>query len=140
MKTIYAILLIFCFSCFSSFGADATNDLERLQGTWTIEKATQDGKTISPLIGTRFVFAGDKLTIEMKDGKTLTAMVKFPAATTHKQISIEPDPPKEGCTTQNNIYELAGDTLTLIQAAPPKVPTDMSDKGQQKLILKRKAP
>lgn len=125
-----------------AFGTEpiAPDDLKQLQGTWTVESAAEDGKPIPPLIGALFIFDGDKLTIQMSNGKALPALVKLQPPTSLKRISIEPHPAKPGCTSQNNAYELTGDTFTLVQATPPKLPADLSDEGQQRLVLKRKRP
>ena len=141
MKTLRTAFLLFVTTILFACHTRETNsshaaDLKQLQGVWTVISASEDGKPIPLLIGSRFHFVHDRLTIEMS-GRSLCALVKILPSQSLGRISLEPDPPKEGCTSQNNAYELAGDTFTLIQAAPPKVPTDMSDNGQQKLILKR---
>jgi uncharacterized protein (TIGR03067 family) len=136
MKTALTIITALALFMSIALGVEGTNDLSVLQGIWVIETATEDGNTVSPVLGSRFTFKDDKLIVQMKDGKVLHCKVKILPSTSLSRISIEPDPPN-GCKSRNNAFRNDGDTLTLVQAHPPKEPIDLSDKGQQRYVLRR---
>lgn len=124
----------------------AQDDLDRaaklLEGTWTVEKATIDGKEVVASVGSEFQFAAGRMT--MKPPMDLPEQVfKYRIDPTKKPATI--DFAFDGAVPANSaigpaVYELEGDTLKLCLAAPDKPrPTELTDQGQVLFILKRKA-
>lgn len=121
---------------------DAAAAAKALEGTWTVEQATIDGKQVVASEGGEFVFAAGRLT--MKPPMDLPEQVfKYRVDPSKKPAAIDfafdgAAPPNAGIGPA--AYELDGDTLKLCLAPPDKPrPAEISDKGQVLFVLKRKA-
>jgi uncharacterized protein (TIGR03067 family) len=121
---------------------DAAAAAKALEGTWTVEGATLDGKEVVAAGGGEFVFAAGRLT--MKPPMDLPEQVfKYRVDPSKKPAAIDfafdgAAPPNAGIGPA--VYELDGDTLKLCLAPPDKPrPTEIGDKGQVLFVLKRKA-
>src|SRR5262245_45625768 len=82
---------------------------EILQGTWVVESAEVDGKTIDDLKGVKMVFSGDKV-IRRMDGTEQEVTYSIDPTKTPKHIDFT----FEGkCvkTVSKDIYQLEGNTL-----------------------------
>src|SRR5262249_39110051 len=81
---------------------------KRLQGTWIVVSAEEDGKSDDSLRGIKFTFTGDKVTLERKGKKSDAVAFKLNPTTNPKQIDFEErEPPTLG------IYEVKGDEMRL---------------------------
>ena len=108
------------------------DDTEQIQGTWVVVSAELAGKTVEPSKGDKFIFTGDKVTIETQFKKSAFTFTLDPT-TSQKQINIEDKPPKRG------IYEFVGDQLKLCYAENNR-PWDFDSRAGLLLVLKRQKP
>lgn len=124
-----------------SFAADSAvaGDQESIQGTWTLEKATLDGKAQGP-VSVEYVFAGETLTVHPKAGKELKATFKLEITSKPKVLVVQRDPHADGDEPDRTPYELDGDTLKIAFPSADERLTEISDKGHILFILKRKKP
>lgn len=90
---------------------DVKAHLEKLAGTWKLEKEIRDGEERKKVEDIQLTFKGDKVTLS-EDGKAMEATVKIDPSTKPAEMDITL---KEGGKeeTLQAIYELNGDTLQL---------------------------
>ena len=125
-------------------GADAPNadavkeEMKKLEGTWTVESATKDGKPLEKQKGGQFIFAADKLTIKSADGKMEKMTYKVDPSAKPRTMDFVPEEKKPNTATGHAIYELDGDSLKLCLGPPGRRPKEFSDQGQVLFLLKRK--
>lgn len=124
----------------SAFGLSARADeaapaVKLLQGTWSVESATQDGKPAD--VAGRVTISGDTITIPAKDGEQ---RFKFRVDPKAKPATMDfefiGEVPKNAAPGRA-IYELAGDTLKLCIGPPDRRPTEWRDKAAVLIVLKR---
>jgi uncharacterized protein (TIGR03067 family) len=122
---------------------------EKLQGTWVVESAQVDGKTIDDLKGVKMVFSGDKVTWRM-DGmdREVTYSIDPTKSPKHIDFTFEGKCVK---TVGKDIYRLEGDTLkvcsqsgsetykagVLIEEKVAERPEKLDSKDGTLIILKR---
>jgi uncharacterized protein (TIGR03067 family) len=112
-------------------------ELKNLEGTWTVESATFQGKSDKEE-GGEFIITADKLTMKKKDGKKETVSYKIDPSKKPKVMDFTPEEEKKDAAPGKAIYELTGDTLKICVGPPDKRPDEISDKGQVLFTLKRK--
>lgn len=120
--------------------ADGPEDeLKKLEGTWTIDSATLDGKAVKEMQAGQAMFAGHKLTLKDADGKVKQKFTcKVDPSQKPKTMNFVLDKKEKNAAPGNAIYELKGNSLKLCIGPPDKRPTEFSDKGQVLIVLKRK--
>lgn len=122
--------------------APTVDDLNSLQGKWTIESVIKDGQEIPRAAGGQMIFVEAKVTIIPKDAPMGFDMtVTLDSLTSPKTISFHPIQSGAKSGLGNGAYDLSGGTLRLAFATKPnlrdKTPTSVSDKGQLLYVLKR---
>jgi uncharacterized protein (TIGR03067 family) len=118
--------------------ASAGADMKRLKGTWVIQSATRDGKTLNHLKGGQLVFDGGKLTIKPAVGDEEEATCKVDPSQKPKTMDLDPENEKLKADLSKAIYELDGNTLKLCIGPPDKRPAEFTDKSRALLVLERK--
>jgi uncharacterized protein (TIGR03067 family) len=134
------ITLILLWQTFSGTAADApaSEDQKNIQGTWLVESASEDGRAVKDIFDT-VVFAGDQLTLSDKTGKEKKDAFRLDPGASPKVLHFPAQHPSNVLPV-HWAYELNGDTLKLVNTAPNHPPTEISDKRQLLIVLKRKAP
>ena len=86
-----------------------------------------------------YIFRGDKLTFRDETGKEMNYSFKLDTTGNLKLIIIQPEETLTNSTPVSVAYELAGNSLKIVVAAPGLRPIEISDKNNQELIIcKRK--
>jgi uncharacterized protein (TIGR03067 family) len=118
----------------------AESDKEKIQGTWVIVEGERGGSPIPPAVAKeiKYVFAGDRVTIQNRDRKT-QATFKLNPDKKPKEIDINMDG-----NVGKGIYELKDDTLKLAHGGIGDFrPRDFPKKygsGLTVMLLKRAQP
>jgi uncharacterized protein (TIGR03067 family) len=122
---------------------------EKLQGTWVVESAEVDGKTIEDLKGVKMVFSADKVTWRMNGIEhEITYSIDPAKSPKHIDFTFEGKCVK---TVSKDIYQLEGNTLKvcnrsgratnrageLIEEKVAERPDRLDSKGGTLVILKR---
>jgi uncharacterized protein (TIGR03067 family) len=133
ITTLALLLLAFC-----AVAADApeSDDQKNIQGTWILLSASEDGQVITDIFDTA-VFDGDQLRLSDKSGKEKKGAFKLDPAKMPKALLFPARNPPNVIPV-HWAYELNGDILKLVNTAPNKPPTGMTDRHQLLVILKRK--
>lgn len=124
--------------CYFLWKPAPDDDLKRLQGIWIIESATRDGAVVKD-IDDEVHFVGNQLTVSTKEGKPMqiSSFTLDPTPKPKRLVLVSYN--QETPIFQGNCaYELSGDHLMLTLSPPEKRPTEISDKGQVLMTLKRK--
>jgi uncharacterized protein (TIGR03067 family) len=123
---------------------DATSDRDRLQGKWELTELIVGGKPAprDRYAGTRFVFAGDRLTIVPPEDAGVIAprtfTVKLDPAKKPAAVDLTALDGDQKGTTSPGIYELKGDTLRWCQSDDPRSkdrPTAFASNDGSRLYL-----
>ncbi len=128
----YALLLV------SLLADDATKDAAKLEGTWVIVSAVENGKPLDEIKGDKLTFKDGTLTIKTKE-KDEKGTFKLDSSAKPKTIDFTEEGKDK---TIQAIYILDGDVLKICAAHKPgeKRPTEFSAKegsGQMLIELKR---
>ncbi len=140
MKTTIFALALVC-ALIRGIAADAPKppDQASIQGIWLAQTESQNGH--KKKVTYQYVFRGDKVTFKDESGKEMKYSFKLDTASNLKLLVIQPAESLTNSTPVSVAYELAGDSLTIVVAAPGSRPTEISDKNNQELIIcKRKSP
>jgi uncharacterized protein (TIGR03067 family) len=101
--------------------ATAADEKKPLEGKWTVESVTRDGKPDDGLKGATRVHQGDKYTVTPAEGSKAMAVVgTFTIDPTTKSIDMKPTSGRYKDKTLLGIYKLDGDKLTVAFAEPGK--------------------
>jgi uncharacterized protein (TIGR03067 family) len=96
-------------------------DKSPIDGKWTIETVTRDGKVDDNYAGASRVHEGSKYTMKGAEGKTLpTTDGAFTVDADKKTLDMKPAGGRYKDKTLVGIYKLDGDTLTIAFAEPGK--------------------
>lgn len=140
MKIVITTLtLALAATCSFPVAAAIAADQESIQGTWTLESATLDGKAL-PGVAVEYVFAGETLIVRPKAGKEDKATFRLEATSKPKIMVVQHSQHSAGAKPDRTPYELTGDTLKIALSSPDESLTEVSDKGQVLFTLKRKKP
>lgn len=116
---------------------DAKDAAKKLEGTWTVESATHDGKPAD--LNGEVTFVGDKMMI--RPDKAQVQIFLFKVDPSKKpaimDLTFDGEKPKNAAPGQA-VYELKGDTLKLCIGPPDRRPTQISDKGAILILMKKK--
>jgi uncharacterized protein (TIGR03067 family) len=132
--TTFALALVAI--CFATDSAVA-GDQENIQGTWTLESATVDGKAM-PNVSGMYIFTGETLLLRLKVGTEQKATFRLETTSKPKVLVVQRDQPN--AKPDRTPYELDGDTLKIVFPTPDEHPTEISDEGHVLFTLKRKKP
>jgi uncharacterized protein (TIGR03067 family) len=137
---IFIITFILSLITFSGVYAEssAADDQKNLQGTWIVQSATEDGRPFN--FADEVVFDGDKFTIRGKIAKEEKNSFQLDASKKPKRLIAIPLQHAPNSAPGQVAYELDGDRLKLVLGPPDKSPTEISDKQQKLIILKRSKP
>ena len=140
MKTSLITLVLVCASSSGIAGdASKSSDQANIQGVWLAQSESQNGHKKN--VTYQYVFRGDKLTFKDETGKEMKYSFKLETASNLKLITIRPEETPTNATPVSVAYELNGDSLTIVVAAPGSRPTELSDNNNQELIIcNRKRP
>ena len=119
-------------------GSAMAGDQENIQGTWTLETATVDGKAM-PSVSAVYIFAGETLIVRPKVGAEQKATFRLETTSKPKVLVVQRDQSADA-KPDRTPYELDGDTLKIAFPSPDERPTEVSDKGQMLFTLKRQKP
>lgn len=134
-KCVLAMAAMVAFAA-ASVAADKTP----LEGKWTIESLTRDGKSDENMKGATRVHEGDKYTITpLKDGKPTEGTFTIDAE--KKTIDMKPSSGNFKGKTLLGVYKLDGDTLTVAFHESER-PKELASKEGSKVVLAvmKKAP
>ena len=132
--TIFTLALVAI--CGFAAGSAMAGDQENIQGTWTLETASVDGKAM-PGVSVMYIFTGETLIVRPKAGAEQKATFKLETTSKPKVMIVERDQPADA-KPDRTPYELDGDTLKIAFTSPDERPTEVSDKGHVLFTLKRK--
>lgn len=111
------------------------DDKKPLEGKWTIESITRDGKADDALKGATRVHEGDKYTITPpKDSKAPATEGTFTVDGEKKTIDMKPSSGNFKGKTLQGIYKLDGDTLTVAFAEKER-PKDFESKAGTGVVV-----
>jgi uncharacterized protein (TIGR03067 family) len=102
------------------------NDAGRLAGTWVVVSAELNGEAAASSVGDKFIFAGDKVTIETKVRKTEPFAFRLDLSKQPRHIDVDGQPASLG------IFELERDKLTICYGVKRPAAFD----SRQGLLLK----
>lgn len=138
IKTSLIILVLVCaFSCGIAGSAAKSTDQANIQGTWLAQTESQNG--IKKDVTYQYVFKGDQVTFTDETGKEMKYSFKLDTTSNLKLIIIQPADTLINSTPVSVAYKLDGNSLIIVVAAPGLIPTEISDKNNQELIIcKRK--
>ena len=138
MKICLIILVLVCaLSCGAAGDAAKSTDQANIQGVWLAQSESQNG--IKKNVTYQYVFRGDKITFTDETGKEMKYSFKLDTTSNLRLIIIQPEETLANSTPVSVAYELAGNSLKIVVAAPGLRPTEISDKNDQELIIcKRK--
>lgn len=123
-------------------GAAVAADKTPLEGKWTIESLTRDGKADDGMKGATREHTGDKYTITpAKDSKAMPTEGTFTIDAEKKTIDMKPTTGTFKGKTLLGVYRLDGDTLTVAFHESDR-PKAMESKEGSKVVLAvmKKAP
>jgi len=138
MKTSLITLVFVCtLWCGVAGDAPKSTDQANIQGVWLAQSESQNG--IKKNVTYQYIFRGDKVTFTDETGKEMKYSFKLDTTSNLKLIIIQPVDTLTNSTPVSVAYELAGNSLKIVVAAPGLRPTEISDKNDQELIIcKRK--
>jgi uncharacterized protein (TIGR03067 family) len=123
--------LAFCFVALGfcrAFAGDA-DDAKKLQGKWEIVELIAYGKKVefNTIKGTKFIFAGNVLTIQpptdkLEEFEKRSFTFKLAPAKQPAEVELTVVDGKDKGLTSPGIYELKGDTLRWCQSDATKAP------------------
>jgi uncharacterized protein (TIGR03067 family) len=141
MKTIKSdiVTVILALVAMCGFAANSVvaGDQQDIQGTWTLESASVDGRAM-PNVSGMYIFTGETLILLLKAGSEQKATFKLETTSVPKVLVVQRDQP--GAKPDRTPYELDGDTLKIAFPTPDEHSPDVSDKGKVLFTLKRKRP
>jgi len=131
-----AVLLALVALCGFTANSAMAGDQEDIQGTWTLESATVDGRAMANVSG-MYIFDGETLIMRLKAGSERKTTFKLEAGGNPKFLVVQRDQTAGG-KSDRTPYALDGDTLKIAFPTPDEHSPDVSDKGKVLFTLKRK--
>jgi uncharacterized protein (TIGR03067 family) len=139
---LFAVCLIGLFLGAATAGDDAAKkELAKVQGTWQIVSAEQDGQPLPDSIvqNLKFVFKGDSLVLEGVDDvrqKAGKIMLKLDTSTTPKCMDWKVEAGSEKDKAFDGIYDWKDDQLRICLSTAPGVrPGEFETKEGSKRVL-----
>ena len=121
----------------------AKKEFEKLQGTWVVVEATQDGQALERINGGKFIIKDVNFTIKTVSNFELKGDLQLDPSQKPKHISYSHQEGLLRDKTWQGIYELNGDELKICYAEAdsnkerPKEFKTEKDSGHLYLMLKR---
>lgn len=137
--TLITLVLALVAICNFPVASATAADQESIQGTWTLESASLDGKAL-PGVSVEYIFAGETLTVHPKTGKDEKATFSLETTSQPKVMVVQHDHHLLDVKPDRTPYELNGDTLKIALASPDERIKEVSDKGQVLFTLRREKP
>jgi len=129
-KSVLAVAAVVAFAA-----VGVADDKKPLEGKWTIESITRDGKADDALKGATRVHEGDKYTITpAKDSKGTATEGTFTVDAEKKTIDMKPSSGTFKGKTLLGVYKLDGDTLTVAFTETER-PTGFESKEGSKVVV-----
>lgn len=119
-------------------GGDAPKDQEKLQGTWSVVSMEESGKKAGndDLKGFAFQFAGNKLTVKVKDKAVAEFSFKLDAGKKPKTIHLTSLSGDDKGKVDPGIYEFTDDGVRLcVHEDGKEPPTAFASKVDSNLTL-----
>jgi uncharacterized protein (TIGR03067 family) len=110
-------------------------DQEDIQGAWTLQKISMNGKAM-PAPAVTYTFTGDTLIIHPEKGADQKTTFKL--ETSKSKVMVVQHSESAGTKPDRTPYDLSGDTLKIAFAAPDEPSPEVSDNGQILFTLQRK--
>ncbi len=131
MKPIRLSSLVACLILIECAVAAANDELDKLQGKWSIESFEYNATPVAEMLGAVREFSGEKYTLTPKSGESYSGTVKLDVSQSPKQIDlILPDRSLKG------IFEIEGTTLRIAYAlAGDARPTELASKPDSGVVL-----
>lgn len=124
-------------SCGVTRDAAKSSDQVNIQGVWQAQTETQNG--IKKDVTYQYIFQGDKVNFIDETGKEMKYFFRLNTTNNPRLITIQPLDTLADPTPVSVAYELTGNSLKIVVAPAGLVPTEISDKNSQELIIcKRK--
>jgi uncharacterized protein (TIGR03067 family) len=133
LVTVFAVLVS------TSVGQDKGGDKDKMKGTWTAASGKKSGKDVpeEQFKGVKFVIAGDKMTMMMKDMKVMELNFTIDPTKKPKEMDVKFDDGTIGA----GIYDLTDDTLKIAhgEKGDPRPKDFVSKEGSNitVMVLKR---
>jgi uncharacterized protein (TIGR03067 family) len=106
---------------------------------WLAKTESQNGHTKN--VAYQYHFGGNTVTFIDENGKETKYTFKLDTAHNPSLCVLQPKQAPSNSKPVSVAYQLSGDSLTIVIAPPGSVPTEMSDRNNQELIIcRRKAP
>ncbi len=128
--------LILTLSCAVKSEKPKVTDLEYLQGTWMALTETLNG--IKKNVSFLYEFKKDTIAFTDETGKVVKYMYKLDTSGKIKLLNLWPEGTPASSSPVSVGYELSEDSLKIVVAPPGLVPTEISDKNNQELIVCRR--
>jgi uncharacterized protein (TIGR03067 family) len=140
MKSTLAPLILVCASlCGTASCGPKSDDQASIQGVWLAQTESQNGH--KKKVTYQYIFSGDKINFIDENGKEVKYSFKLAPDRNPKLCILQPVQALATSKAVSVAYELNGDTLKLVVAPSGSVPTEISDRNNQELIVcKRKYP
>jgi uncharacterized protein (TIGR03067 family) len=138
MKSFFYMFALVCImSCGGNRDVAKSDDQENIQGTWLAQTESVNG--VKKDVVYVYVFSQDKLTFRDENGKEVTYSYKLDITHNPKLIILQSGEALANSASVSVAYDLVGDSLRIVVAPEGLVPTEISDKNNQELIVcKRK--
>src|ERR1043166_9084095 len=117
MKTSLITLVFVCaLWCGVAGDAPKSTDQANIQGVWLAQSESQNGHKRN--VTYQYVFRGDRVTFRDETGKEMKYSFKLDTVNDLKLLVIQPEEPVTNSTPVSVAYELNGDSLKIVVAAP----------------------
>lgn len=134
MKTSLIAFVFFCvLSCGVATHQAQSNDQKNIQGVWLAQTESLNG--ITKEVSFLYAFKGDKLTFTDETGKAVTYSFKLDTSGNLKLMNLLPEGAPVNSKPVSVAYVLKGNALTIVIAPEGLLPTEISDKNNQELII-----
>jgi len=113
-------------------------DSQILQGTWQVETASLNGKTVEPVIGQQLTFKGDHFRIDKAGDRLYGGQYHLSNSNDPHHIEFMQTETEQMAGTWRGIYDIVGDQLTICDNAPDMTlprPADFAESETGNYIL-----
>jgi uncharacterized protein (TIGR03067 family) len=137
MKTTLHPLLLVCASlCGTASCAPKADDQASIQGVWLAQTESQNGHTKK--VTYQYHFSGNTVNFIDENGKEMKYTFKLDTTRNPNLCILQPVQAPADSKPVSVAYKLNGDSLTIVVAPPDSVPTELSDRNNQELIICRR--
>jgi uncharacterized protein (TIGR03067 family) len=137
MKTFPIILVLVCaLSCGGAGDTATSTDQANIQGAWLAQTESLNG--IEKNVSFLYVFKGDTVNFTDETGKLMKYSFRLDTTSKPRLLIIRSADTLANPTPVSVGYELNGDSLKIVVAPAGLIPTEISDKNNQELIICRR--